>query len=344
MTNFAFSESLKIKTVKNSSDTSQQKRNYSVPVFLYILSVIVIILLVTVIQGFTDNKKDCKENIHHYSVSAVKIPEELDFAGEKVPLDNFDTRESLDRELLVNTYFHSQTFLLIKKSNRFFPVIEPVLKKNNIPDDFKYLCVIESGLDNSVSPKQAVGFWQLLEGTAKDYGLEINNEVDERYHLEKSTEVACKYLLESYEKYNNWTMAAASYNAGRRGMDRQLGRQNGNNYYDLLLNEETSRYIFRLLAAKLIITDPENNGFHLEKDDYYPVIPIYEVSIDSSVTDFNSFANTFGINYKLLKYFNPWLRETYLTNKSNKTYILKIPEKGYRSFMMLMKENADTTQ
>ena len=261
-----------------------------------------------------------------------------------MPLDNFDTRESLDKELLINTYYHSQTFLLIKKSTRYFPVIEPILKENGIPDDFKYLAVIESGLENSISPKQAVGFWQLVEGTAKDYGLEVNDQVDERYHIGKSTEAACRYLLESYEKYNNWTMTAASYNAGRRGLDRQLERQNENNYYDLLLNEETSRYIFRALAIKMIITDPEKYGFKLDEEDYYPVVPVTEVKVDSSVTDFNAFADGFGINYKMLKYFNPWLRETYLTNRSGKTYILKIPQDGYRSYALLMKRDSVETE
>ena len=302
-----------------------------------------IFVLVVFIQSFIEPETNGSRN-EFYAVSAVKIPRELYFAGEKVPLDNFDTRESLDKELLINTYYHSQTFLLIKKSTRYFPVIEPILKENGIPDDFKYLAVIESGLENSISPKQAVGFWQLVEGTAKDYGLEVNDQVDERYHIGKSTEAACRYLLESYEKYNNWTMTAASYNAGRRGLDRQLERQNENNYYDLLLNEETSRYIFRALAIKMIITDPEKYGFKLDEEDYYPVVPVTEVKVDSSVTDFNAFADGFGINYKMLKYFNPWLRETYLTNRSGKTYILKIPQDGYRSYALLMKRDSVETE
>lgn len=322
--------------MENAVDKNQVSESYSVPFYIYVVAVAVIFFLVIAIQGFTDSSEETKENGNHYMVSAVKIPEELSFAGEKVPLDNFDTRESLDRELLVNTYFHSQTFLLIKRSARYFPVIEPILKKYGIPDDFKYLAVIESGLENSVSPRQAVGFWQLVEGTAKDYGLEVNNEVDERYHVEKSTEAACKYLLESYQKYNNWTLTAASYNAGRKGIDRQIGRQNGNNYYDLLLNEETARYIFRALTIKMIISEPEKYGFYLDEKDYYPVIPTYEIKIDTAVTDFNVLADEFGINYKMLKYFNPWLRESYLTNRQQKEYFIQIPRDGYRSYAQLI--------
>lgn len=324
--------------MENSVDRNQVSENNSVPFYIYVITVVVLFLLVIAIQGFTDSVEDNGDEKKNYTVSAVKIPRELYFAGEKVPLDNFDTRESLDRELLVNTYFHSQTFLLIKRSARYFPVIEPILKEFGIPDDFKYLSVIESGLENSVSPRQAVGFWQLVEGTARDYGLEVNHVVDERYHIEKSTEAACKYLLESYQKYNNWTLTAASYNAGRKGIDRQIGRQNGNNYYDLLLNEETARYIFRALTIKMIISDPEKYGFHLDEDDYYPVIPTFEVKIDTSVTDFNILAGEFGINYKILKYFNPWLRETYLTNRHQKEYVFKIPREGYRSYAMLTRK------
>lgn len=330
--------------VENSTEKSRKRgARFSGPVLIYVIFVAMIFILVVFIQGFIEPDRSDSQN-EFYAVSAVKIPRELYFAGERVPLDNFDTRESLDKELLINTYYHSQTFLLIKKSTRYFPVIEPILKENGIPDDFKYLAVIESGLENSVSPKQAVGFWQLVEGTAKEYGLEVNDEVDQRYHIAKSTEAACKYLLESFEKYNNWTMTAASYNAGRRGLDRQLARQNGDNYYDLLLNEETSRYVFRALAIKLIITDPEKYGFHLDEEDYYPVVPVKEVKVDSSVTDFNAFAEGFGINYKMLKYFNPWLRETYLTNRTGKTYILKIPQEGYRSYALLMKKDSIETE
>jgi len=248
-----------------------------------------------------------------------------------VPLENFDTRESLDRELLVNTYFHSQTLLYLKKTTRYFPVIEPILKEYNIPEDFKYLPLVESGLSNVVSPADAVGFWQLMEGTAREYGLEVNAEVDERYHLEKSTVAACKYLLKSYEKYQNWTLVAASYNNGRRGVDREIERQDEMYYYNLLLNEETARYIFRILAIKLILEDPRKYGFYFEENDLYHPIPYYEVAVDSSVTSFAEFAKGFNTNYKMLKFLNPWLRESYLSNKKGKNYQIKIPEEGVRT-------------
>jgi membrane-bound lytic murein transglycosylase D len=265
-----------------------------------------------------------------FSVYGVEIPRPLTFAGEPVPLDLFDVLESMDRELLSNTYFHSQTIRLLKLGNRFFPEIEPVLKSNLVPDDFKYLAVAESGLTQAVSPAQAVGFWQLLKGTAQEYGLEVNSEVDERYHVARSTGAACQYLIQSFRKYGNWTMTAASYNAGRRGMDEQINRQKKENYYDLLLNEETARYLYRVLAFKLIYENPEAYGFKLSDKDLYPVIPSHLVEVDSTVSDFADFAAEFGTNYKILKYLNPWLRDTKLSNHSRKTYQILVPEKGYR--------------
>jgi len=219
---------------------------------------------------------------------------------------------------------------LLKKANRFFSVIEPILKKNGIPDDFKYLAVAESGLSQAVSPSKAVGFWQILEGTAKDYGLEVNSEVDERYHIEKSTEVACRYLLKSFQKYGNWTMAAASYNFGSNGISKQMDRQENDSYYDMVLGEETGRYVFRILAIKVIFENPERYGFFLDKRDLYPPYQFTEVKVDTAITSIAQFARQFDSNYKLIKMLNPWLRENYLTNKSRKTYSIKIPEKGFR--------------
>jgi len=264
-----------------------------------------------------------------YAIFSLDTPTDIDFAGEKVPLAQLDVRENLDRELLVNTYWQSQTILFIKRANRYFPVIEPILKKNGVPDDFKYLAVAESGLTNVVSPSDAVGFWQLLEGTAKENGLEVNEEVDERYHLEKSTEAACRYLLESHQKYGNWTLAAASYNVGRNGLDKQIGRQKELNYYDLLLGEETERYIFRILSFKLILQNPSEYGFFVGENHLYPPIPFYEVSLNGKVADFAEFAKGYGISYKILKLMNPWLRESFLTNASGKSYYIKIPKEGF---------------
>jgi membrane-bound lytic murein transglycosylase D len=258
------------------------------------------------------------------------IPDTFSFCGERIPLEFFDVRESLERELLVNTYYHSQTILLIKKANRFFPEIEPILKEHNIPDDFKYLALAESGLANVVSPSRAVGFWQLLEGTAKDYGLEVNEEVDERYHLEKATIAACNYLNESYKKYNNWTLAAASYNVGRKGVDRQISRQKETDYYNLLFNEETARYVYRIIALKLVITDPEKYNFILDKEDLYEPISYKEIKVDTPVDSWADFAQKHHTNYKILKLLNPWLRDKQLTNKLNKDYVIRVPRKKAR--------------
>jgi len=283
----------------------------------------------SVYSGSSEDPVSEDEN-ESYSVHAVEIPEHVTFAGEPMPLDLFDVRESLDRELLSNTYFHSQTIRLIKLANRYFPQIEPVLKANLVPDDFKYLAVAESGLSQAVSPAKAVGFWQLLKGTATDYGLVVNAEVDERYHVGKSTEVACRYLIDSYKKYGNWTMTAASYNMGRRGVDRQIDRQKKENYYDLLLNEETARYLYRVVAFKMIFEDPSAYGFNLSEMDLYPEIPVYTLEVDSAIADFADFAADHDTNYKVLKHLNPWLRDNKMANSGRRKYEIVLPEEGYR--------------
>ena len=271
-----------------------------------------------------------------YSVFSLSIPDELKFAEELVPLDHFDVREALDQELLINTYWQSQTLLFIKRAHKYFPKIEKILKDKGIPDDFKYLVLAESELKNAVSPSGAVGVWQLLKGTAKDYGLEVNDEVDERYHFEKSTKAACDFLKDAHDLFGSWTMAAASYNMGRRGLARQVNRQKENNYYNILLNDETGRYIYRILAIKLILENPDQYGFHVRDKDMYHSVPVLEVKVDSSITDFADFAKKYSINYKILKYFNPWLRDSFLTNKTKKEYLIKIPKEGYRSYSKIM--------
>ncbi len=263
-------------------------------------------------------------------VSTPPMPDSLFFCGERVPLEYFDVREQLERELSVNCYWHSQTIWLLQKANRYFPTIEEILQENELPDDFKYLVVAESGFDNVVSPAGATGFWQLMEGTAKDYGLEVNDEIDERYHLEKSTEAACKYISESKKKYNNWTITAASYNVGRRGIDRQIERQKETDYYNLLLNDETARYLFRILAFKLVFENPTKYNFYLTQEDLYPPIPYKIVEIDESIASWADYAKEHNTNYKILKKLNPWLRDSMLNNKSGKTYKLKVPKKGIR--------------
>lgn len=297
-------------------------------------------------QGRESVDNDYREAFENkYSIFALPIPENLTFAGEEVPLNYFDVREALDQELLINTYWQSQTVLFIKRANRYFPRIEKVLQENGVPGDFKYLVLAESDLKNSVSPAGAVGIWQLLKGTAGDYGLEVNNEVDERYHLEKSTQAAAEFLKDAYDLFGSWTMAAAAYNMGRTGLLRQVNRQKERNYYNLLLNTETARYIYRVLAIKLILENPEKYGFYLREKDYYHEIPTYTVKVDSSVSDFAAFANEFQINYKILKYFNPWLRDSFLTNPKSKEYAIEIPEQGYRNYSLIHDYNlADSSQ
>ena len=294
---------------------------------------ILAVLLILFIRAADDpgNEEETYER-GKYLVTSVTIPDELYFAGERTPLENFDVRESLDQELLINTYWQSHTMLLIKRANRYLPVIEKILQDHGIPGDFKYLPVAESDLMNAVSPANAVGFWQFKKATALELGLEVNDEIDERYHLEKSTEAACKFLKHSYGLYGNWTMAAASYNVGRTGLNRQIERQDTRYYYDLLLNDETGRYVYRLLALKLILENPKEYGFEFDPSELYPPIPSYKVAVDKPVQDFAEFARNHSINYKVLKIFNPWLRDNKLTNVKGKTYYISIPEKGYREF------------
>ena len=262
-------------------------------------------------------------------VKALDIPNVMTFAGERVPLQDTDVRERLDREIHVNTYWHSNMLLMIKKANRFFSEIEPLLKKYNLPDDFKYLAVAESGLDNVTSHAGASGFWQFMKATGKEYGLEINNYVDERYNLELATKVAAQYLINSKELFGSWTNAAAAYNAGNAGITKQMKRQDATDYYSLLLNSETGRYVFRILAFKEILSNPEKYGFYVDQQDLYQAIPTKTIIINTPVEDFAKFAKQQGINYKILKIHNPWLRDTYLKNASGKAYSIKIPIAGY---------------
>lgn len=258
------------------------------------------------------------------------IPENVTFAGEAMPLQNFDTRESLDRELNATAYRHGSTLLTIKRAGRYFPEIEKILKEYGIPDDFKYLACAEGDLSNVISPAGATGFWQIMDGTGKESGMIINKEVDERYDLDKSTRFACKYFLKAYEKYGSWTMAAASYNNGFNGLSEQVDIQKEANYYDLLLNEETARYIFRIVSLKLVMSEPAKYGFNIRPDEMYSPVPYYEVKVDSTVASFEQFARHFETNYKILKFLNPWLRKPFLTNSEKREYTIRVPEKDAR--------------
>jgi len=272
----------------------------------------------------SDNKEAAR------SAVSWSMPDTVSFAGEPLPLRNFDTRESLDREINATAYRHGSTILTIKRAGRYFPEIEKILKENGIPDDFKYLACAESDLSNAVSPAGATGFWQIMESTGKESGMTINKEIDDRYSLARSTQFACDYFRRAYERYGSWTMAAASYNNGFSGLSEQVEIQKETGYYDLLLNEETARYVFRIVALKLIMSNPSEYGLDIGADDIYKPVPYAEVSIDTAVTSFEQFARHFDTNYKILKYLNPWLRKPFLTNSSGREYVIRVPEKGAR--------------
>lgn len=260
-----------------------------------------------------------------YSVP-LQVPEEVRFADEVIPLDRYDLRERMDRELMAFTYMHSSTMLTIKRANRYFPIIEPILKENGLPDDLKYLAVIESSLNPLARSRAgAAGMWQFMKGTGRDFGLEVNTNIDERYHIEKSTRAACDYLKQAYAKYGSWLCVAASYNAGQGRITQQLEKQGVNRAVDLWLVEETHRYMFRLLAAKAVLSHPQQYGFLLKRRDLYPPIPYTTDTVNTGITDLASYARGKGITYAQLKDANPWLRDNFLQNKSGRTYVLKIP-------------------
>ena len=277
--------------------------------------------------------RDVKDSVHqkefnsYFRSYTITTPDSIGFAKEYTPIYAADIWERYDKEIHKNVYWQSNTLFYFKRANKYFPIIEPILKKNNIPNDFKYLAIIESGLENVVSPAGATGFWQFMKGTAKDRGMEVNTEVDERYNLEISTQAACDYLKDAYDKFGSWTMAAASYNVGMNGLQRRAIEQNTNNYYDLYLPMETSRYVFRLLAIKEIFENKSKYGFVLRDQDLYKKIETKTVSLSKKDVDLFTYSDSLGINYKILKQFNPWIRDKKITNKSKKTYNIIIPKK-----------------
>jgi hypothetical protein len=305
-------------------------KKYLVPSFAFVM---LLLLGALFINGSNDNSSTYETLFRsHYKVYALNMPEKMDLAGEPVPLKDEDAYERLDRELLVNTYWQSNMLLLFKRANRYFPIIRPILKKNNIPDDFKYLPLIETGFQDMVSSAGAEGPWQFLSSTAKSYGLQIDDQVDERYHVEKATEAACKYLNDAYKSLGSWTMVAASYNCGVGALKNAISKQGVTNYYDLYLNDQTARYVFRLLAVKEIMEHPDKYGFEYKKKHLYQDIPVDEIKIDGAVPDLVAFAKDHGITYKVLKIFNPWLRSDKLLNMDHKTYYIDIPkDKAYQA-------------
>ena len=294
--------------------------------YFFIICLALLIFLSSSFKSQSDEQNSQKHPLSDYNVYALPLPKTLDFSGESMPLIKQDVKERMDRELLVNTYWQSNGFLLLKRAHKYFPIIEPILEAYGVPDDFKYLALIESGLQNVTSPAGAKGFWQIMKSTAKEYGLEVNANVDERYNLILSTKVACEYLLKAKQRFGSWTLAAASYNAGMNGISSELERQSVDNYYDMLLGQETGRYVFRIVALKEITNNAKKYGLNYTDADLYNYPLTFSVEVDTAVSDFVQFAEGFGINYKQLKIHNPWLRETFLNNKSRKKYNIEIPE------------------
>jgi hypothetical protein len=302
-------------------------------VYIYFFSGILFSILIFAIISFDSPQSSTSNNSnmvfpHNYKVISPYIPEKLDFCGENVPLENSNVKERVEREFIVQTYYHSASVLYLKRINRWFPIIEKILKEKGVPDDFKYLALAESGLDDVVSPAGATVFCQFMRETGKSYGLIIGGEVDERYNMEKSTYAACDYLLEAKEQFGTWTLAAASYNKGLNGIDNQLDRQKATNYYNLVLNEETSRYVPRIIALKYVMKNPNYYGFDIKENQLYEPYTTYKVKLDTSVAHFADYAKLHGLNYKTLKLFNPWLRDNYLVNNGNKRYFITLPKQG----------------
>jgi len=274
----------------------------------------------------TDDDKQKQEFEQNYRIYSLPIPQKVSFAGVSIPLKEYDVAERYDREILTNVYWQSQTLMLLKRSQRFLPNIDRILKENNIPADFKYLAMAESGLQNVSSPAGAAGFWQFLDKTAKRYKLDVNEDVDERYHLEKATQAACLYFKEAYAIFNDWALVAASYNMGIEGVRRQMQNQQMKSYFDLYLNVETARYLFRIIAIKEICENPTKFGFYIPQNHYYKEVPSVKVKVDLSISQLSEWAIHNNCNYKLLKLLNPWLRKAYINVTPGKTYYIALPK------------------
>ena len=298
-------------------------RKYSLPLLIFLLSLSLLFI--------SSSYLNTSDNIHQqgfnnkYNVYSVLKPDNLKFSNELVPNSSLDVWERLDKELLKNIYWQSNTLLYFKRANKYFPIIEEILSENNIPDDFKYLALIESGFEYTVSPSGAAGFWQIMKGTAREYGLEVNYAIDERYNLRKSTEAACRYLQKAYNEFGSWTMAAASYNMGINGVRRKIQKQETNNYFNLHLNDETSRYVFRIIVIKEIMENPRKYGFVFRDNDLYSYPQVKQIRVDSTINNLYSFAREHNINYKILKKYNPWLRISKLPDESRRVYYIDVP-------------------
>lgn len=299
-------------------------------IYLFAFSILAILSLQLFMFSSIQEQKDSDEKYFNlakqeYKIFVPYIPDSIELFGENVPVGHVIVREKLENEIVRNMYWHSHTILLLKRSARFFPVIEPILEQYDVPEDFKYLAMAESELTNAVSPVGASGVWQFMKGTAQEYGLEVNSDVDERYHLEKSTDAACRYLKASKNQFGSWTLAAAAYNMGGGSLQRDLQNQNSNDYYSLLLNQETARYVYRILAIKLICEQPSQYGFFIRNKDLYQPIPVKSLTVNTTISSLTAFAQEHNLSYMELKYVNPWLRSDKLNIASGKSYEISIP-------------------
>ena len=316
------------------------------------LSIIAIILASVAIAGeafIFSTRKEHGEEIHTrairagYHVYAPPLPDTLTFAGQRVPMNLYYVREGLDRELVSNMYFQSNTLFCIKRAARVFPTIERILREEGVPQDLKYLCVIESSLQNATSPAGAQGYWQFMKSTGQRYGLEISDEVDMRNDLEASTRAACSYLKELRRRLGGWAEAAAAYNCGENGLAKRLEKQGQKSYYELYLNRETQRYVYRILAMKLIMQHPQDYGYHVRRCDLYPELPYKTVTLGGQNVDLYQFAASHGTTYKLLRTMNPWLTTDTLKNKANKSYTVRIPTQKGTEYNTIVKGEHDTS-
>ena len=281
-------------------------------------------------------EKQSAPNYYANKLTSPYIPNKLSFAGEEVPMEVYWVREALDRELIINCYQHSKTIRIFKLSARLFPTVERILKEEGVPEDFKYLCVAESGLENVTSPASAGGYWQFIPATAKVYGLEISNDVDERCHLEKATRAACKYLKKCKNEFGSWTLAAAAYNRGEGGLQKAINDQNCHNYWDLWLNSETARYVYRILSFKLMFENPALYGVEICPAEMYQPIPCQTYTVTVTIPDLQKFALEQKVTYKELRNHNPWIRNSKLTVPAGKTYQLDMPCTPGQKYRMLI--------
>ncbi|MCL2412960.1 MAG: lytic transglycosylase domain-containing protein [Bacteroidales bacterium] len=299
-----------------------------VPYFL--VAFIAIVLTACITLNFSRTSNLCDEEYErafqqYYRIFSPPVPDSLFFAGERVPLEIYHVHERFVRELLVNVYWQSNIILLMKRANRYFPIIEPILEEMGAPSDLKYLALAESGFTSGVSPAGARGFWQFLRPTAIDMRLEVNNYVDERYHLEKATRAAVRYMRRLYERFGSWTLAAAAYNTGQGNIRRHVQNQQTRDYYELHLPEETMRYVFRILALKTIFEDPMRYGIILREQDLWQPIPVRTVVVDTTINNLFAFAREQGTTFQQLRALNPWLRRDRLPNRNRKRYVISLP-------------------